>query len=103
MLKNLELASPITAITLALDMSGLEKLQKQYLPKSISNAIQDSELDANIKNLIPRELAVIEAFIQKNGIQNYIDGNLAFGEYLVDEKNSEYSAYLGIGPDLRKY
>ena len=102
MLKKLGAGSPITAITLALDMQGLEKLQKQYLPKSISNAIQDSELDANIKNLIPRELSVIEAFIQKNGVQNYIDGNLAFGEYLVDEKNTEYSAYLGIGPDLEE-
>ena len=102
MLKKLGAGSPITAITLALDMQGLEKLQKQYLPKSISNAIQDSELDGNIKNLIPRELSVIEAFIQKNGVQNYIDGNLAFGEYLVDEKNTEYSAYLGIGPDLEE-
>ena len=102
MLKKLGAGSPIAAITLALDMQGFEKLQKQYLPKSISNAIQDSELDANIKNLIPRELSVIEAFIQKDGIQNYIDGNLAFGEYLVDEKNTEYSAYLGIGPDLEE-
>lgn len=102
MLKKLGAGSPIAAITLALDMQGFEKLQKQYLPKSISNAIQDSELDANIKNLIPRELSVIEAFIQKDGVQNYIDGNLAFGEYLVDEKNTEYSAYLGIGPDLEE-
>ncbi len=102
MLKKLGAGSPITAITLAMDIQVLEKLQKQYLPKSISNAIQNSELDANIKNLIPRELSVIEAFIQKDGFKNYIDGNLAFGEYLVDEKNTEYSAYLGIGPDLKE-
>lgn len=102
MLNKLGAGSPIAAITLALDMQGLEKLQKQYLPKGISNTIQDSEIDASMKNLVPRELSVIEALIQKNGIQNYIDGNLAYGQYLIEEKYSEYSAYIGIGPGLEE-
>ena len=102
MLGKLGAGSPIAALTLALDIQGLEKLQKQYLPESISNTIQDSKLDARIKNLIPKELSVMEAFIQKEGVQNYIDGNLAYGEYLIDGKYSEYSAYLGIGPGLEE-
>ena len=102
MLNKLGAGSPIAAMTLALDMQGLEKLQKQYLPKSISNTIQDSEIDASMKNLVPRELSVIEALIQKDGIHNYIDGNFAFGQYSVDEKHMEYSAYFGIGPGLEE-
>ena len=102
MLKKLGAGSPSAAITLALNMQGLEKLRKQYLPKSISNAIQDSDLDASIKSSVPRELSVIEAFIQKDGLQRYIDGNFAFGQYSVDEKHMEYSAYLGIGAGLEE-
>ena len=102
MLNKLGAGSPSAAITLALNMQGLEKLRKQYLPKSISNAIQDSDLDASIKRVVPRELSVIEAFIQKDGLQRYIDGNFAFGQYSVDEKHMEYSAYFGIGPRLEE-
>ena len=102
MLNKLGAGSPIAAITLALNMQGLEKLRKQYLPKSISNAIQDSDLDASIKSAVPRELSVIEAFIEKDGLQRYIDGNFAFGQYSVDEKHMEYSAYFGIGPGLEE-
>jgi hypothetical protein len=102
MLNKLGAGSPIAAITLAIDMKGVEKFQKQYLPKSISNSIQDSNLDPDIKNLVPRELSVIEALLQKDGLQEYTDGNLAYGEYLIDGKYTEYSAYMGIGPGLEE-
>ena len=97
MVNKLGAGSPIAALTLALDMQGLEKLKRQYLPKSISNTIQDSDLDPSLKNLVPKELSIIEAFIQKDGIQNYINGNVAFGQYSNDGTHMEYSAYLGIG------
>ena len=97
MLSKLGAGSPIAALTLSLDLEGLEKLKRQYLPKSISNTIQDSDLDPSLKNLVPKELSVIEAFIQKDGIQNYINGNLALGQYSNDSIHSEYSIYLGIG------
>ena len=97
MLSKLGAGSPIAALTISLDLEGLEKLKRQYLPKSISNTIQDSDLDPSLKNLVPKELSVIEAFIQKDGIQNYINGNLALGQYSNDSIHSEYSIYLGIG------
>lgn len=97
MVNKLGAGSPIAALTMALDMQGLEKLKRQYLPKSISNTIQDSDLDPSLKNLVPKELSIIEAFIQKDGIQNYINGNVAFGQYSNDGTHTEYSAYLGIG------
>ena len=102
MLGKLGAGSPIAAVTLSFDIQGFEKFQKQYLPKSISNIIQDSDLSASIKKIVPRELSIIEAFIQKDGVQNYVDGNLAYGEYIIEEKYREYSAYIGIGPGLEE-
>lgn len=102
MIKKLGAGSPVAAATLSLDIQGLEKFQKKYLPKGISNSVQDSNLDADIKNLIPKELSIIEAFIQKDGLKEFIDGNMSYGQYLNDEKYTEYSAYIGIGPGLEE-
>jgi hypothetical protein len=100
MLSKLGAGTPAAAFLANINVSALEGLKEKYLENGIANTLQDSGLDKSLLDLIPNELAVIEALLAKDGIQSYTDGKLALAAYSSDKIHTEYSAFLGIGANL---
>lgn len=101
LVEKLGKGTPAAALTVNINVDAYEGIQEKYFPESLANSIQDSQLAPSIKDLVPSELAVIEALVKKEGIKSFIDGKFALGIYSSDRVHTEYSAYMGIGPGLK--
>jgi hypothetical protein len=95
--------SPVMAFAANIDVENIEKFRKKYYPESISNQLESMELEESIKEMIPDELAVIEALIMKEGIKSFIDGRFGAALFMNDGEElgtPDFNFMAGIGPNM---
>jgi hypothetical protein len=93
---------PVMAFATNIDVEKIEDFRKKYHPESISDQLKSIDLEG-IEEMIPDELAVIEALIMKEGIKSFIDGR--FGASLFMNEGEEigipdFNFMAGIGPNM---
>ena len=92
--------NPVGAIATNINVEEIERFRKKYYPQSITNQLNalDNPL---IEDMIPEELAFIEALIMKDGIKSFIDGQMG-AAFFIDNEVPEGNFYMGIGANLKK-
>ena len=89
------------ALAVNINVEEIERFRKKYYPQSITNQL-NSLNNPLISEMIPKELALIEAIVMKEGIRSFMDGQMGAALFIEKESNPEGNFYMGIGPNLKK-
>ena len=93
---------PVAAFAANIDVEKIEAFRKKYAAPGIIESFENSGID-NIEEMIPNELIVAEALMDKDGIKSFIDGRFGAAVFMNEDNElgiPEFNFLAGIGPNL---